>query len=273
MPLPLIAMSDVRFQQTGLPGLEVMCADTARSFPRHTHDQYGIGVIDRGVQASASDARQVEAGPGDLIFVNPGEVHDGRPKGSDARAWRMLYLDPPLLQRARDEVRDAGCGTLAFLAPVVRDVPLRTLFDRVQRQLTDAGATEPMVCEQALLQLAAGVELRLARYVLPPGKGDCIARARARIDDAPADALTLERLAADAGMSRFRLYRAFIQQLGLSPHAYLLQRRVALARRLLRAGMPAAQVALAAGFCDQSHLNRWFTRTFGVPPGRYARAD
>jgi AraC-like DNA-binding protein len=73
-------------------------------------------------------------------------------------------------------------------------------------------------------------------------------------------------------MSRFRLYRAFRQQLGLSPQAYLLQQRLALARRLLRSGQPPAQAALAAGFFDQSHLNRWFGRAFGVTPAGYARA-
>jgi AraC-like DNA-binding protein len=264
-------MPDVRFQHTCLPGLDLMCADTARSFARHTHDQFGIGVIDRGAQASASDARQVEAGAGDLIFVNPGEVHDGRPKGGQPRAWRMVYLEPSLLQLAREDVRDGADVPLALLAPVARDARLRALFDDVHGQLARGQAMEPLACEQALLRLAAGLE-RMAGRRVPPGIGDDIARVRERIDDAPAQPLTLQVLAADAGMSRFRLYRAFRQQLGLSPQAYLLQQRLALARRLLRSGQPPAQAALAAGFFDQSHLNRWFGRAFGVTPAGYARA-
>lgn len=35
-------------------GVEAVAADTARSFGRHTHDQYGIGLIARGAQKSAS---------------------------------------------------------------------------------------------------------------------------------------------------------------------------------------------------------------------------
>jgi AraC-like DNA-binding protein len=265
-------MPDVRFQHTCLPGLDLMCADTARSFARHTHDQFGIGVIDRGAQASASDARQVEAGPGDLIFVNPGEVHDGRPKDGRPRAWRMVYLDPSLLQHAREDVRDGADAPPAFLAPVARDASLRALFDAVHRGLVHGQAREPVACEQALLRLATGLELRMTGRLAPPRGGDGLARARERIDDAPNEPLTLQALAAEAGMSRFRLYRAFRQQLGLSPQAYLLQQRLALARRLLRSGLPPAQAALAAGFFDQSHLNRWFARAFGVTPAGYARA-
>ena len=71
-------------------------------------------------------------------------------------------------------------------------------------------------------------------------------------------------------MSRFQLLRAFRRAFGLPPHAYLLQRRLALARRLLRSPVSLAEVAVAAGFADPSHLTRCFTRQFGVPPARYA---
>jgi hypothetical protein len=80
----------IRFHQFPLPGIDAMTATTSRSFPRHTHDQYGIGVIDSGGHASLSGRGQVEAGSGSLIFVNPGEVHDGRPIGGRPRGWRML---------------------------------------------------------------------------------------------------------------------------------------------------------------------------------------
>jgi AraC-like DNA-binding protein len=262
----------ILFHRTGLAGLEAMSADTARSFPRHTHDQYGIGVIDRGAQASASDARQVEAGPGDLIFVNPGEVHDGRARDGKPRAWRMLYLDPALLQQAREDVLESRGGAPAFPAPVASDAPMRALFDALHTRLTRSGGTlDAMAGELAVLRLAAGLEHRLLRGTLPPRHDGRIARARERIDDAPAAALSLAGLAEDAGMSRFQLHRAFLRELGLSPHAYILQQRLALARRLIRAGTPLAETALAAGFCDQSHLSRCFARAYGVPPGRYAR--
>jgi AraC-like DNA-binding protein len=46
-------------------------------------------------------------------------------------------------------------------------------------------------------------------------------------------------------------------------------RRIALAQRLIRAGCDLAEVAVRAGFYDQSHLTRWFVRQFGVTPSRY----
>lgn len=73
-----------------------------------------------------------------------------------------------------------------------------------------------------------------------------------------------------SGLSRFQLLRAVARATGLTPHAYLMQRRVQMARRLIDGGMGLAEAAVASGFADQSHMTRVFTRTFGLPPGAYA---
>jgi AraC-like DNA-binding protein len=70
-------------------------------------------------------------------------------------------------------------------------------------------------------------------------------------------------------LSPFHLLRVFRAAVGLPPHAYQIQLRVARAKELLRAGMPIAAVAVEVGFVDQSHLTRHFKRLVGVPPGRY----
>ncbi len=64
--------------------------------------------------------------------------------------------------------------------------------------------------------------------------------------------------------------RVFCKQVGLPPHAYLVQTRVARAKVLLSMRLPIAQVAADTGFTDQSHLNRHFKRIVGVTPRQYA---
>jgi AraC-like DNA-binding protein len=99
-----------------------------------------------------------------------------------------------------------------------------------------------------------------------------IARAKSRIDDDPASPSTLADLAAEANMSRFQLLRSFAQEVGLPPHAYRMQRRIALARRLIRGGATLVDSAVTAGFSDQSHMTRAFVRLLGVTPASYAAA-
>jgi AraC-like DNA-binding protein len=270
----------IRFHDYPLPGVDAMTASTARAFPRHTHDQYGIGLIDAGAHASWSGRGQVEAGAGSLIAVNPGEVHDGRAIDARPRSWRILYLDPALMDAACADVRDGRGGSasasFAFAAPAFADERVRRRFDAAFAHAT-AAARDALACETVLLALVASLQRHAAaRAAGLPNDGaptPCIRRARARIDADPAAPVTLAELAAEAGISRWQLLRAFARELGVTPHAYVVQRRVALARRLLRARQARralAEVALLAGFCDQSHLTRCFVRHVGVTPRRYA---
>lgn len=68
------------------------------------------------------------------------------------------------------------------------------------------------------------------------------------------------------------MLRGFVRATGLTPHAYLMQRRIGLARRLIARGLPLAEAAAASGFADQSHMTRAFGRAYGLSPGAYARA-
>jgi AraC-like DNA-binding protein len=81
----------------------------------------------------------------------------------------------------------------------------------------------------------------------------------------------LDQLAAVTGVDRSRLTRAFKAAYGMAPHAYLVQLRLATARRLLARGKQPAAVAMELGFADQSHLGRWFMRAYGLTPALYRK--
>ncbi|NCT81867.1 MAG: AraC family transcriptional regulator [Comamonadaceae bacterium] len=245
-------------------GIQAVAADSALAFGRHIHDEFGIGLIERGAQKSASGRGVVEAAAGDVITVNPGEVHDGKPLAADGRRWRMLYVAPALLLDAADDI--APGAAFEFTAPVLRDGALAARF----RALFDAATVgeEALRTETGLLALAAGL-LRPATSRVAANAG--VAVARERMDDDPAADATLAAMAAGAGLSRYQFLRAFTRLTGLPPHAYRLQRRLQRARRLVRAGLPLAEAAAASGFADQSHMTRCFVRSYGLTPGACAR--
>jgi AraC-like DNA-binding protein len=253
--------------------------DSARHYRRHSHAVFGIGLMERGAQKSASGRGQVEAYAGDVIMCNPGEVHDGQPLGSPSRRWRMLYLEPGAMAAAMG-VPAAG---LELTRPVAQDPRLRLALEQLLQKLQAwsgggrSRAHDALACEASLAWVC---ELLTGRHTLGAERP-----AKAVTAIAPHIQQVRERLAADlfapptlgemalaAGLSKFQLLRHFEKAFGLTPHAWLLQQRAERARGLIRGGAGLAQAAAACGFADQSHMTRLFARQFGFTPGAWQRA-
>lgn len=254
-----------------LAGVEAVEADSDHVFPKHTHEQYGVGVIHRGAQTSLSGRGTVDAEPGNIITVNPGEVHDGAPLGDRGRSWRMLYFDPEVVADVIADIDEGRSGRDEFRHPVLDDVRSADVFGRLYALATDGDPCPFMEAEGLLFSLVDAL-LSEGTMALPNRASSSIRRAVVMIDDMPAEYLTLSDLAAASGLSRFQLLRGFARQTGLTPHAYQMQKRLDLARRLIRQGHALVDAAAASGFADQSHMTRLFAGKYGITPGAYAAA-
>ncbi len=71
------------------------------------------------------------------------------------------------------------------------------------------------------------------------------------------------------GLEPLYLIRVFKSSVGVSPHSYQIQLRIAQVQRLLRAGASIADASFACGFFDQSHMTRAFKKVLGITPGRF----
>jgi transcriptional regulator GlxA family with amidase domain len=77
-------------------------------------------------------------------------------------------------------------------------------------------------------------------------------------------------LAQSVGLSASHFSRAFKQSAGVSPHRFVLESRIERVKHLLsESELPLAQIAVNAGFGDQSHCSRWFRKLVGITPSRF----
>ncbi|MGC4050652.1 MAG: AraC family transcriptional regulator [Paludibaculum sp.] len=262
-------MHHVEQHRSVLAGVEARTLVTDAQFPRHFHDQLGFGVMTIGGHRSWSGIGTVEACAGDLITVNAGECHDGIPLGGQPRGWRMLYMEPArVVSLLGEDLR----GFPEIRGPVLNEDRLAGQFDTLF-SLLSGGRPDPVAAEERLLPVLMSLR---QRHCAP--RADCdgpmpgVRRAIDRIESDPANPASLAELASLCGLSRFQLLRGFARATGITPHAYAVQQRLLLVRRLLARGVAPSQAALEAGFADQSHMTRAFKRQFGVPPNRYRTA-
>lgn len=222
-----------------------------------------------GAQRSWSVLGQVESAAGDVIMLNPGELHDGVPAARGARGWKIIYFDPRLIAR---EIADEISGGEFLIKPVARDRRLARqvlrLFANLERPVADSLATEESLVACLMHVMHKHRVGRAETRCASPS----VAAAIRRLDAAPGAPASLAELAALSNISRFQLLRGFAREVGTTPHAYLVQRRVRLVRQYLAAGRSPGEAATLAGFADQSHMTRAFARHFGVTPARYQAA-
>lgn len=257
-----------------VPGLTLMRADfRTQEFAPHAHDALVLAVTEEGGSEVKSRGAIQRATTGTLFVFNPDEPHAGWMGWSRRWCYRSFYLT----QSALDTVRD-GLGLPRipyFTANLFTDADLVAGFLRLHAALAqDADALH----RQELL--AASFGTLFARHgskphglALAPADRALLNRCIGRMRQSHAEALTLEMLAAEAGLTQFQLIGLFNRGTGMSPHAYLTNLRLRAACRALKdRTAPLAGIAAAAGFYDQSAMTRHFKRAYGITPLQYRSA-
>ncbi|KUN05046.1 AraC family transcriptional regulator [Streptomyces yokosukanensis] len=249
------------------PPLDLLTADFRRhTYAPHAHDEYTIGVCVGGSEVIDYRGGHIRTGPGTIVVLDPGEMHTGGPGNpTDGYAYRALYADPSLLT---DGVLG---GPPYFREPLLDDPELAAALRLTHTELS--ACPDPLEAESRFPWLLTALARRhsTARPACDavPGAGAIARTVRDRLADELAAPPPLAGLAADLGLSRYQLLRAFRTAMGIPPYAWLAQYRVSKARGLLEAGLRPAEVAGLVGFADQAHLTRWFRRVLGVTPAAY----
>lgn len=284
---PREAGSEPRYEQVfDGPGTWKLCPFCGREigrYPLHLHSFHEILLIQEGQADYMVEGRIFRAAPGDVAVVPAGHLHR-----------------PTVLQPRRDYRRTALWVRDAFLAELPgRQVPWGRLFEEVAtRQHFFIGgdtfygrAVGAMMGQLAALPpefrgreaacraLVAQIVLYACNALQPGGaalpagsvaRDPIVSAALQIINSHLAEPLTLDRLAASCYVSKFHLVRLFRAYTGLTPHQYILSKRLQQARRLLAQGVPATRAAIQCGFEHYSGFYDAFKKHTGCTPGQFA---
>jgi AraC family transcriptional regulator len=192
----------------------------------------------------------------------------------------QVYLRESLFKQASAEIYSVDHGAIDIVPRfAINDPLLEQLALAIITALEDGRAEDALYIDTAAHMMAVHLARKHSTRALPERSvsADGLTKQRLRrlldyIESHLAGDLTLKRMAGELELSPFYLARVFKAEVGSSPHQYVLDRRIARAKSMLRdTQLPIADIALAAGFSSQSHLSNRFRRIVGVSPAVYRR--
>ncbi|WP_245616649.1 AraC family transcriptional regulator [Paraburkholderia acidipaludis] len=260
------------WRDDALPFVEVRAIADGRKvrYGLHAHSTFSIGAVTGGRSTYLNGRTLEPIGAGTVVVVNPEVAHACNPAKDAPWAYRMFYLDVDwLAQRQQDLGFNAGQGFRAFEQTLSLRPDLFAGLNRLYSLLTDM--------HESTLRKESAITAWFSTLQQTLNPAPCsgrepnhrLARAAEYIDDNYTRALRLDEICAAADLSPSYLIRAFRQQYGMTPHAYVVNRRIEFSRAQLRRGRAIAEVAADAGFADQAHLQRAFRQFVAATPGQY----
>jgi AraC-like DNA-binding protein len=239
----------------------------------HLRDSRNREYWENGRRASVCDLRVGESCLHDLKRV-PTALYD-KPIHS-----LVFYLPRAALNAIADEANAPRFRDLRYEPGVgVNDATISGLGSLLLPALSHPDRANPLFVDHVLL--AVGVHIaqtyggmrpmsRLARGGLAPWQER---RATEFLRANIKRGVAIKEVARECDLSVSHFSHAFRRTLGVAPHNWLIEQRIALSKEKLRDGrLSLTDVAAECGFSDQSHLTRIFRRMFGVTPGAWRRA-
>jgi AraC-like DNA-binding protein len=211
---------------------------------------------------------------GSIIFMPAGSDWNGWDEGDATASYLLVSIEKGF---ADDVFAGMARNRAAVLPPSIgfRDTTVELALQRIVLELKQPDPISATMVECQATQLL-GQMFRLNGVHQEPAKGGLssfdLKRAVGMIEALSGGRPTLADLAKEIGVSRFHFWRAFKQSTGMTPHAFIAQRRLEHSADMLRStNLSATEIAMECGFGSSSHFATAFKRAFGAAPTEFRR--
>ena len=254
----------VRSRRIAAGVLTELCQPERRRFPRHGHERPYLSFLFAGSYVERCGLSTLEHRPPTLAY-HPSDLEHQDEVGESGGRLLVVEIDPAWVESLGGRLAAGGPRLLKGAAG------WRAAW-RLRRSLA-AAASDPLETEELVLDLLA--QIGRERSAAESGRPRWLAEVIDRLHAEYRRPLSVGEIAGEAGVHPSHLWRVFRRAEGCSPTAYVQRLRC---REVFRAlatpeeTRSLAELALAAGFADQSHCTRVFKRLFGAPPGAVRRS-
>ena len=254
---------DLRFQRTDRSAIILTLDGSARHLTRMD------GITD-----------ETPSRPGEVAFIPEGiEVRLAWTNPGPVQHSLTIDFDTPLFETYAPEIAGSRLARGVLIPKNYGDSPVIAGLMRVLAREIDPALRRGRIFAETVIRLIA-LELAASQWSVPvrdlerrPAHDPRVYRAIDFIETSFTTDISLIEIASRTGLSPTHLTTVFQRETGFTPYAYVIERRLREAVRLLRGtDQPIAQIAFAAGFADQQHMTRAFRSRLGTTPRAVRRS-
>ena len=245
----------------------------------HHHDFYEVYYLLGGEVEYWVDGRIIRMLPGDLLLINPMELH--RPviqPEQEIYERIVVWINREYLEGLdTEELKLSGCFDTALpththlIRPATSERPaltarmaelVREFYSReFGSELSAYGLFLQFMVQLNRMALHTDMHQEETEELSP-----LVQKALNYINEHISEEMSLESIASRFYVSKYHLSHAFTREVGVSVYRYIMMRRLLMARQMLSAGESAGQVCRACGFSDYTSFYRAFRSEYGISP-------
>ena len=241
------------------------------SYIKHTHDEYALGVIISGTMKFNCKGTLNIGNKGDVISINPQEVHDGFSDENKIVKYIMLYIRPDLINKYFSQLGYRGECYLEMSKCLVNNNELKSSIIKIYNAIINNHSLSSNY-EDLLLKLASSIMSINSKKINGQNKEGIIlslTKSKEFIQNNLDSELMIDDISSLINMSKYHFIRCFNESFGITPHQYVINCRINKAIKNLESGINCKTSANNAGFSDASHFNRRFKLVYGLTPRQY----
>lgn len=229
----------------------IYCDNSAICYSTHTHiADYTLGLVIEG-EIDIEQNQQHNICDFGNIFVIPPDIPHSLSLKSKTYSLLSICLKKDYI-----------------LSNDINDVTSHINF------LLECFAKENFISTEQIYKLNDAIEVLFFNVIRVKASDiDEISYARLLLESMPENPFPIQKLSEQVFISPYHLIRSFKKKIGLTPHKFQMQNKIRKAQYLLLHNNSITEVALATGFCDQSHFNKWFQKIVGLTPTEFINAQ
>lgn len=247
-----------------------------REMDYHYHEFCKVFVLLSGSGGYFIEGSRYALEAGDVVLIGKNQMH--RPEFMSDYPYEriIIYIDPEFLQRHSVEGGNLEEIFDGMIHPVLRlhkeeQEQMQKMLQMLERELSGEKYGREIMSNALLLQMLILLQrevLETEELQMRPleAKNPCIVELLNYIEEHFTEEILIEDLAKRFFVSKYYLMRLFQKETGQTIHGYITERRLLLARNLIRQGKSATESSFQAGFYSYSSFTRAHKKRFGTTP-------